>query len=292
MDKYLALAVFGITTGALFGLLALGVVMIYRSTGILNLAHGAMAMGPAYVVYSLNRAGLPIAVAAVGGLVFAVVLGLAVERLMRPLRDKPILARVTMTIGVLLLVTSLFERFYTTDPRLAPSLFPAGGFKVPLLPVRVTVTQLGILVVALVLSALLAAFFKRSRLGIAMRAASENRDAATLMGVDPDLMASLAWGMGSALAGLAGILLSPVLNLQPFTLVLAAVPAFVAALLARLESMPGAVIGGIVVGVLYYELPELPVLESMESGARELGILLVAIAFLSLTADRLRMERA
>ena len=293
MDRYLSLFVFGITTGAIFGLMALGIVMIYRSTGVLNLAHGAMAMAPAYVVYSVNDAGAPIGLAVVIGLVFAAALGLVVERLMRPLQGRPVLTKVVMTVGILLLVVALFEKFYTTDPRVAPSLFPQGeGFRVIGLSIRVTYEQLGILLITVALGLGLGVFFTRSALGIAMRAAAENRQAATLMGVNPGLVASLAWGLGSVLAGLAGVLVSPIVGLQPFTLVLIAVPAFVAALLAGLESLPGAVLGAVVVGILYYELPELPVLRDVESGVREVGIFIVAIGFLIASAHRLDPDRA
>ena len=292
MDRYLSLFVFGITTGAIFGLMALGMVMIYRSTGVLNLAHGAMAMGPAYVVYSANQRGAPIAIAIVIGLAFAAVLGLVVERLMRPLQGRPVLTKVVMTVGILLLVVALFEKLYTTDPRVAPSLFPQGeGFKMPGLTVRVTYEQLGILIITVALGLGLGVFFTRSSLGIAMRAAAENRQAATLMGVNPNLVSSLAWGLGSVLAGLAGILVSPIVGLQPFTLVLIAVPAFVAALLAGLESLPGAVLGAVVVGILYYELPQLPALREVHAGVREVGIFVVAIAFLVANASRLDPER-
>jgi branched-chain amino acid transport system permease protein len=292
MQHYIELFVFGITTGALFGLLALGVVMIYRSTGVLNLAHGAMAMAPAYVTYTLNKRGLPVALAALLALVFAALLGLAVERLMRPLRDRPVLTRVVMTVGILLLVTAIFEKIYTTDPRLAPSLLPLGHtYKVPLLSIRISLEDIGIVAITIILSIALAAFFRRSSLGVAMRAASENRQAATLMGVNPDLVSSLAWGMGSVLAGIAGILLSPH-GMQPFTLVLLAVPAFIASLLAGLESLPGAVIGAAVVGILYYELPQLPLIRSGPSGMREIGIFAIAIIFLTTRVSRLQTDRA
>jgi branched-chain amino acid transport system permease protein len=292
MDRYLSLFVFGITTGAIFGLMALGIVMIYRSTGVLNLAHGAMAMAPAYIVHSLHNGGVPVLGAAVGGLVFAALLGLVVERLMRPLTGRSVLTKVVMTVGILLLVVSLFEKIYTTDPRVAPTLFPDGGFRLPGLTVRVTWEQLGVLAVTLVLSAALAVFFRASATGIAMRAAAENRRSATLMGVNPDRLSALAWVMGSVLAGVAGILISPSQSLQPFVLVLTAVPAFVAALVARLESLPGAVLGAIVVGVLYYEAPELPALRGIDSGVRELAILAVAIGFLVTQSSRLHAERA
>src|SRR5258706_3290294 len=237
-----------------YTMLAIGIVVVFRASHVLNLAHGAMAMLPAYAVYACARSGLTLWLAVPLGVLVGGALGAAVERLfIRPLARQGPTAPTVGTVAVYGLVVALAAQILGSGAHLAPQGFPTGGVGVGTALLRWG--QLGLFAGALVAAVAFVALFRFTWIGLAMRAAAQNSRAAALMGVNPQAMARLAWVMGGSLAAVAGILLAAVTNLQPYSLSLQMLPAFVAALIGGLESLPGAVIGSVIVGVAQGMVP-------------------------------------
>lgn len=282
---YLLLSLPNIAAYAIF---AIGIVVIFRASKVLNVAHGAMAMVPAYVVYSLHNMGIPVGLAFVLGVLFGGILGLVVERLfVRPLRSVSVTAQTVGTVAALGLLIAAAGKIWGTGTQVAPAVFPSTFIHVGSASLRVG--QLGLFVVMLGVAGGLTALLQYTDIGLAMRGAADNRRAAALMGVDPDLATSGAWVIGGATAAVAGILLAAVTNLNPLTLSLQAIPAFVAALLGGLGSLYGAILGAAVVGASTGLVPYLqsvfPNLQSIQ-GMKELCLGVIAIVVMALRGER------
>ncbi|MGC9667591.1 ABC transporter permease subunit [Planosporangium sp. 12N6] len=244
------MAILGLGLGGAYALLALGVVAIYRGTGVPNFSQGAVGMFSAYVFFGLrDKQEWPPVLAAVVTLLAAAVAGWVFYRLvMRQLRSAPILARITATIGLLLLLRglamSVFEVATTTPDHVLPHrTLHLGGVAVP-------EDRLIIAGLAIALGVALSVLSVRTRLGLAVRAVADSEKGAQLVGLSPSLLGAVTWGVGFALAALAGILLSPVAGLDADALTLLIVPVFGAALLARFNSFLLAVAGGLGIGMM------------------------------------------
>ncbi|HEX2295383.1 MAG TPA: branched-chain amino acid ABC transporter permease/ATP-binding protein [Actinomycetota bacterium] len=274
-----------------FAMFAMGISVIYRASRVLNLAHGAMAMFPAYVYYSLSNAGVPMWAGLPAAVASGAVLGVAVERIfVRRLRSQGPTAQTVGTVAVTGLLIAIAAKVWGTSPTLAPPVFPEGQVQVGEAAVRYG--DLGLFAVGLVVSGVLFAFFKLTEVGLAMRGAAQNRRAAALMGVDPDVAAAGAWALGGGLAALAGVLLAAVTSLDPYSLSLQVLPAFVAALIGGLESLLGAVAGAALAGVLFGVVPalaELPVVGGVlrYSGATQLVLTVLALVVMAVRGRRL-----
>src|SRR5688572_28698142 len=230
-----------------YAIFAIGIVLIHRASRMLNLAHGAMAMLPAYLLYELVRRGLPTLVAVPLAVAAGAGLGLAVERVfVRRLRPDGPTAQTVGTVAALGIIVALAVRVWGTAGLPAVEVFPTGRLSVGSSSIQVG--ELGLFAVMLVLAAALIVLVQRTDLGLIMRGTAESRLAASLMGVDPDRITSLAWAMGGALAAVAGVLLAGVTSLHPYTLALQVLPAFIAALIGGLGSLPGALVGAAIVG--------------------------------------------
>lgn len=284
MLTYIQLFFLGLPIAGIFALLATGVVMVYRASGILNLAQGGMAMMSAYALYQTHNWGVPLPLALVLALGFATWLGWTMERfLLRPLRDRPILVSVIMTVGVLALLTALATLIWTSDRQTAPQIVPDGVLSFA--GITLGVDRVFVLLIAAGLMLAVVYLFKRTTLGIAMRAVSDDRHSALLMGIPVDRISSLTWVLGSLLAGAAGILLSPVIGLQPVNLTLLAIPAYAAAVFGGLSSLPLTLLGAGIIGVMYSEIPSLPLIGSQATtfpGVREVAIFASVVLFLFL----------
>lgn len=258
-----------------YAVFSLGLVVIYRASKVLNLAHGAMAMVPAYLFAELRDAGLPTPLALPLGVVAGGALGWAVERVyVRPLRPVSLTAQTVGTVAALGVLVSLAGKVWGTGGRSAPRVFPEGQVAVGGSAVRWG--ELGLFAVMVVVAAGLWFLLQRTGAGLAMRGAADNARAASLMGVDPQLATSAAWALGGATAALAGILLAAVTTLHPVVLSLQAVPALVAALIGGLGSLPGALLGAVIVGATVGLVPAVPALQAVEGSAQ---LLLTALAF-------------
>ena len=243
----------GAVTGVVYALSALGLVIVYRATRILNFAHGAMGMVSTYIFgRALHDAAAPrvgIVPALLLTLIFAICLGLAVERLvMRPLDDAPILTKVIATLALLTVLQYLAGAVFGDNTYFFASIFPEGvvDIHVEFLPYA---SILNVAVTA-ALVVLLTLFLRRTKLGTALRAVSNNPDAAGLAGINVVRVNQVAWAMGSVLAAVAGLLLAPDTNLNTFTLSLTVIIYGVgAAVFGGLVSIPMTLLGGVLLGI-------------------------------------------
>ncbi|MBI2169462.1 MAG: branched-chain amino acid ABC transporter permease [Actinobacteria bacterium] len=272
-----------------YTMFALGITFIYRASKVLNLAHGAMAMFPAYIAYQLTGS-IGVVLAFVGALLFGGALGLAVERtVVRRLRQASPTAQTVGTAGVLGMLIAVAVRFWGTSPRRAPSIFPDGKFSVG--NSLVTYTDLGLFFSALGLAVLFLAIFKYTDLGLAMRCAADNRRAAWLMGIDPDRTTAAAWIFAGMLAAFGGVLLAASTILHPYVLALQVLPAFVAALIGGLESETGAVGGSFIVGLTIGIVPLFGGIGE-EVGAPQVALGLLAFVVMSVRGRRFSVAEA
>ncbi len=266
---------------------ALGIVVIFRASRVLNLAHGAMAMAPAYISYQLSTVWhLPVLVGLVAGVASGGALGYVVERcFVRPLRRVSPTAQTVGTVAAFGLIVALVAKLFGTLTLRPRPVFPA--VSVPIGATTLSAGAVGLFVVGAVVAAALYAFFTFTDVGLAMRAAADNRRAAGLMGVDPQRTTTLAWVIGGATAALAGILLGAATTINPYNLSFQALPAFVTVLIGGLESLLGAIGGGVVVGALTGLVPLLPIIGDQQ-GAPQLMLMVVAFVVMAARGSRLQ----
>ncbi|HWS07238.1 MAG TPA: branched-chain amino acid ABC transporter permease [Xanthobacteraceae bacterium] len=236
----------GLAAGAVYASLALALVMIYRATDLVNFAQGEMAMFSTYIAWTLVNAGLPFWAAFVLTLVVSFLGGMTIERvLIRPVENAPVLAAVVVTIGLLLIFNALAGWIFTYTLQEFPSPFPDRTMFGALMTTR----DLGVIGVTLVMLLLLFAFFRFTATGLAMRAAAQNPESARLCGIPVGRMLAIGWGLAAAIGATAGIMVAPVLFLDPNMMGGVLLYAFAGALLGGITSPVGAVVGGLIVGV-------------------------------------------
>ncbi len=246
MHEFLQQVFSGIAAGAIYASVALALVMIYRSTDLVNFAQGEMAMFSTYIAWTLVNAGLPFWAAFVITLAVSFVGGMAIERvLIRPVENAPVLAAVVVTIGLLLIFNSLAGWIYSYTVQDFPSPFPDR----PMFGALITTRDLGVIAVTLIMLALLFIFFRFTSIGLAMRAAAQNPTSARLCGIRVGRMLAIGWGLAAAIGATAGIMVAPVLFLDPNMMGGVLLYAFAGALLGGIGSPVGAVVGGLIVGV-------------------------------------------
>lgn len=270
-----------------YAIFAIGITLMYRASRILNLAHGAMAMVPAYLVYETVGAGVPLFLAVPIGLVGGAVLGVGIQRVfIRRLRRETPSVQTVATVAALGLLVAVAAKVWGTASLPAPRIFPESHISVSNSQIRTG--EIGLFVVMLLVTGALLAIFRFTEIGLFIRGAAENSRAASLMGIDPDRITDLVWAVGGALAALSGILLAGVTNLHPYTLTLQALPAFVAVLLGGLGSVGGAVWGSAVVGLTLGAVPFLPLLNSDNSqGTPQLVLGIVALIAMATRGQKL-----
>ncbi len=236
----------GLASGAIYASLALALVMIYRATDLVNFAQGEMAMFSTYIAWTLTNAGMPFWGAFALTLVVSFLGGMAIERIViRPVENAPVLAAVVVTIGLLLIFNSLAGWIYTYTVQDFPSPFPDR----PLFGALMTTRDLGVIGVTLAMLILLFLFFRFTTTGLAMRAAAQNPASARLCGIRVGRMLAIGWGLAAAIGATAGIMVAPVLFLDPNMMGGVLLYAFAGALLGGIASPVGAVVGGLIVGV-------------------------------------------
>jgi sulfate-transporting ATPase len=273
-----------------FAIFALGISVIYRASRVLNLAHGAMAMLPAYVSYSLVKAGVPMPIALLSAVATGTVLGIGVERVfVRRLRSQGPTAQTVGTVAVAGLLIAMTAKVWGTTPIIAPRVFPEGQLTIAGASVRYG--DVGLFFVGLAVAGALFAYFKFTDFGLAMRGAADNRRAAALMGINPDRAAAAAWGLGGGLAALAGVMLAAVTNLDPYNLSLQVLPAFVAVLIGGLESMPGAVLGSVIAGLTFGLAPGMARLPLVGAVLKNAGSTQLVLTILALVVMAMRGQR-
>lgn len=244
--------VVGIITGAAYGLLGLGLVLIYKSSGVFNFAQGEFGTVAIYALYLLHSSGVPYFFAILGALVAAVVMGLLVERvIVRPLFDAPRVTLLVATAGVSLLAVGVEIWLGEARLRNIDPAFPRTD-RLSLLGVRISDQRLLLIVVLIVLAGVLAYFFNRTNLGLAILGASQEATATELVGISVRRLSSFTWALAALLGGLAGVIGIPAggNTFGPGVVTSALlIPAFTAAVLGGFTSLPGAFLGGAIVGV-------------------------------------------
>ncbi|WP_395690886.1 ABC transporter permease subunit [Nocardioides sp.] len=251
MSSILSFTILGLFTGAAYAIAASGLVLTYTTTRVFNIAHGAFGMVMAFTFWDLSqRQGMPTWLSLV--LVLGVVApgtGWLVQRFVtRGLGEGPVSVSLVVTVGLFVGLIGLAEYVWPPAPRTLPPFLPDHGLQVG--GTYVTAHQLITIVLSAVVAGLLYVLLNRTRIGTAMRASVDNPVLLQLFGGKPDRVASLSWAIGTSLAALAGILLTPVIGLSYFDLTLLVINAYAAAMLGRLKSLPLTFVGAMGLGVL------------------------------------------
>ncbi|KPM51936.1 branched-chain amino acid ABC transporter ATPase [Frankia sp. R43] len=249
MDQFLPFIVIGLASGAAYGLAGIGLVLTYKTSGILMFGYGAVAALDAFLFYylhELNGMGWPIA-AAIAVLVFAPLLGLLLEIVARSLRDANETVKVVSTVGVILLVNGISLLWHPVNPPSFDHFLPQDT--VQIFSVRVTWEQIILFAVATAMATVLYWFFRRVRFGMVMRAVVDNGDLVAMTGDDPVRVRRLAWVIGSVFSGVAGLMLAPGQLVDGATMATLVFAAFGAAAIGAFTNLPLTFLGGLVVGV-------------------------------------------
>jgi len=247
VDAFIHQVLAGLATGGIYASLALALVMIYQATHLVNFAQGEMAMFATYIAWTLVNAGMPYWAAFFITGAFAFVFGVVIERVViRPVENAPVLAVVVVFIALLVILNSVTGWIYTYTIKTFPSPFPKeiglGKFMSP--------HEVGAIGITMIVLVLLYLFFRFTPLGLAMRAAAQNPDSAKLVGIRVGWMLALGWGLAAAIGGIAGMMVAPIVYLDPNMMGGVLLYAFAAALVGGIDNPWGAVVGGFLVGVL------------------------------------------
>ena len=248
MDLFLQQLLAGVAIGGVYALVALAVVMIYQASDHFNFAQGEMAMFSTYVAWTLIAAGLPYWQAFLATILISFAGAVALERIViRPVEHAPVLNQVIVFIGLLVIFNSLAGWLFDYTIKPFPSPFP----EQPLFGNRyIGSHELGVIGTTVVLLALVFAFLRLTPIGLAMRAAAQNPDSARLLGIRVGWMLALGWGLAAAIGAVAGMMIAPIVFLEPNMMIGTLLYGFAGALLGGIDSPAGAVVGGFLVGVL------------------------------------------
>jgi branched-chain amino acid transport system permease protein len=248
MDIFIQQVVSGLATGGIYASLALALVMIYQATDVVNFAQGEMAMFSTYLAWSLLQAGLPYWVTFFATVAIAFVGGIVIERVViRPVEGKPILTIVIVTLGLLVIFNSVAGWIYSYIQKPFPSPFPSKPIQLG--NIFFGAHDVGEISVTLIVLLLLFLFFRYTTLGLAMRAAAQNPVSSRLCGIRVSWMLALGWGLAAAFGAIAGMMVAPIVFLDPNMMGGIQLYAFAAATVGGFTSPLGAVVGGLLVGV-------------------------------------------
>ena len=249
MDIFIQQVVSGLATGGIYASLALALVMIYQATDVVNFAQGELAMFATYICWSLINAGMPYWAAFLTTLAIAFVGGVVIERVViRPVENAPILSIVMVTLGLLVICNSVAGWIWTYVQKPFPSPFPENPYKAG--NIVLGAHDLGQIEVTLLVLLCIYLFFRFTPLGLAMRAAAHNPVSSRLVGIRVGWMLALGWGLAAVFGAVAGMMVAPVLTLEPNLMGGVQIYAFAAATLGGFTSPGGAVLGGFIVGVV------------------------------------------
>lgn len=249
MSTFIQLTLFGLSNGAILAMAALGFVLIYKASGVLNFAQGEFLLIGAYVFYAgVVVAGLPWYVSGLLALVAAMVLGLVVERtVLRPMLGAEPIAVIMATIGLSSVLLGGVQVVFGTSPKERPTFLPAGALEVG--DFQLAWDRVVAILVAIVALTAFSLFFTRSRQGIAIRAVADDQQAAMTMGISVRKVFALSWALAAGTAVIGGILLASITGVSPslagFGLIV-----FPVVILGGLDSVPGTIAGGVIIGLL------------------------------------------
>ena len=248
MELLLHQVLAGLATGGIYACLALALVMIYQAIDHLNFAQGEMAMFSTFIAWQLIELGAPYWVAFVATLVVSFVAGVLIDRvLFRPIHDAPILSHLVVFIALFGILNSLAGFIWDFNVKNFPTPF---GSRPLLGSGLISSHDAGMIGVTILLLVFLYVFFRHTRIGLAMRAAAANPQSARLAGIRVGWMIALGWGMAAAIGAVAGMLIAPVVFLEPNMMTSVLLYGFAAAVVGGLTSPGGAVIGGFAVGII------------------------------------------
>jgi branched-chain amino acid transport system permease protein len=248
MEALLHQVLSGLATGGIYASLALALVMIYQSTNHINFAQGEMAMFSTYLAWAMINGGTPYWWAFLLTVAVSFIAGVVIERvIIRPVENAPVLSVVVVFIALLVIFNSVAGWIFTYTIKTFPSPFPER----PLFGNRfISSHELGAIGITLAVLVLLYAFFRFTPLGLAMRAAAQNQVSSRLVGIRVGWMLALGWGLAAAVGAIAGMLVAPIIYLEPNMMSGVLLYAFAAALVGGIDNPFGAVLGGFAVGVL------------------------------------------
>ena len=240
----------GLSEGSVYAVLAVGLVFIHKITEVANFAQGEIAMVATFVGFSLSeRLGLPLALVFIGSIVFGGVMGYAVERCaVRPVLASGVLGTTVVTLGLYFFLHGATAAIWGPEVRTFPSFFDQAPISVS--GVLVSKQHASIMAVSLLTALGLSAFLRFTDLGLAMRAVPQNRIGARIIGLNLKHLYTLTWVLGSAISAMAGLLLAPVMFLNTNMMLAPLIKAFAAAVLGGLDSLLGAFIGGLLLGLI------------------------------------------
>ena len=239
----------GLATGSIFASVALALVLIYRAMGIINFAQGEMAMFTTYIAWQLVALGLPIWGAFAITVVIAFVGGVALERIViRPVERAPELTLVIVTLGLFITFNGLAGWFWGYIVKSFPTPFPTSPIQIG--GIGFSAQDIGIIVVSLITLGVITLFFQKTKLGLAMKAAALYPEQSRVLGIRVGWMLALGWGLAAVVGAVAGIMIAPVVFLDPNMMQSIIVYAFASAVLGGIESPIGAVVGGLILGVV------------------------------------------
>ena len=268
----------GLRTGSIYALIAIGYTMVYGIAKMINFAHGDIIMVGAYALYfSISVLGLPVPVALVITVIVCAVLGVVIEKVAyKPLRSAPPLAVLITAIGMSFFLQSASLLIFGSTPIPFQSVIPNVNINVGTVVISsITVVTLIVTAIAMILLTL---FVNKTKMGSAMRAVSEDKGAAELMGIDVNSTISLTFAIGSALAAVAGVLyICQYQSMKPTLGALPGIKAFVAAVLGGIGSIPGAMLGGILLGLI--ESVSKAYISTELADAIVFGVLIVVLLF-------------
>ena len=248
MQEFLQQVLSGIASGGVYASLALALVLIYNAMGLVNFAQGEMAMFATFLAFTLIGRGMDYWIALPLTIAIAFAGGIVIQRIViRPVERAPVLTLVIVTLGLATLINGLAGFFFGYLPRLFPSPFSVQT--IDIFGAAASWQDLGVIAVSGVVLVLVFLMLQRTTVGLAMRAAAHNPEASRLLGIRVSWMLALGWGLASAVGAVSGIMVAPILYLEPNMMQTVIIYAFAAAVLGGIESPLGAVIGGLIVGV-------------------------------------------
>ena len=248
MDLFLQQTLSGLATGAIYASLALAVVMIYQAIDHFNFAQGEMAMFSTFVAWQMIEWGMPYWGAFAMCLFLSFIGGMAIERIVfAPLHNAPVLSHIVVFIALTLIFNAFAGFLWEFTIKEFPSPFPD---KLPFETNLIGPHEVGVVLITLVMLGLIYAFFRYTPVGLAMRAAAAQPDSALLVGVSVKKMLALGWGLAALVGAVAGMMIAPVVFLEPNMMLTVLLYGFAGAVVGGLTSPGGAVVGGFLMGVL------------------------------------------
>lgn len=249
MSNFISQLAYGLADGSILALAALGFVLIYKATGVINFAQGEFLLVGAYMFYTAFVVlQLPLLLAVVFGVVVATIIGVLVERfLLRPMVGENPISIIMVTIGLSMFLKAVVQAFYGTTPKSQPAILPRSS--VEILGASVPLNRLVAILIAAVVLTAFTIFFRKSRHGIAMRAVADDQQAAMTMGISVRRIFAMAWALAAVSALIAGVLVGDISavdqNIASFGLLV-----FPVVILGGLDSVPGTIVGGLTIGLL------------------------------------------